>query len=174
MKALHFVATSETPRVAGALIGQVAATLGPFERFVGQAIRTARERQTRYRLPWQRVQERAQIRVDAIDTAVIVPQTEARAVLLGWTGDFPGTDTVAGFVMGRSQPVSLRAVARGEEGLHVASDPPLQDGDRVVWRNQQRVARVAKPAAPSSLCEDRKSTRLNSSHEFVSRMPSSA
>lgn len=155
MKALHFVATAENQGLAGALIGQANAALGPFSRFVTQAIKTAQQRQTRYRLPWQRVRERTQIRLEPVDSVVLVPRADEQAVLVGWTGEFPGSDAVPGFVMDRSQPVALRAVAPCDGGLRVTSDPPLQDGDRVVWRSQQLVARVSAPAAPSSLCDER-------------------
>ena len=44
-----------------------------------------------------------------------------------------------------------------------------------VWRPQPNfTSDISKGLAPGETIEDRKSTRLNSSHEFVSRMPSSA
>ena len=55
----------------------------------------------------------------------------------------------------------------------------LQENDAYtfVWgRDKQKVAKVCEryDAKPWPYDKDRKSTRLNSSHEFVSRMPSSA
>ena len=55
---------------------------------------------------------------------------------------------------------------------------PLGMKDTTFWPNEEQVSRLAKPYKPSAdktkLEEDRKSTRLNSSHERLSRMPSSA
>ena len=55
MKVLFFHAAASNPRVAAALAGQAAATLRPFNQFLGQAIHTAKDRQYRYALPWERV-----------------------------------------------------------------------------------------------------------------------
>ena len=46
------------------------------------------------------------------------------------------------------------------------------DGENYEWTDMY--AEFAKTAMEEGFPEDRKSTRLNSSHEFVSRMPSSA
>ena len=53
--------------------------------------------------------------------------------------------------------------------------PPAMDGtlDDTAWRHATRFA-AFKTLHPRPGQEDRKSTRLNSSHRTVSRMPSSA
>mgnify|MGYP003339330028 CR=1 FL=1 len=43
----------------------------------------------------------------------------------------------------------------------------LQGGGKLGWERQRKLGRLP-------VREDRKSTRLNSSHEWISRMPSSA
>ena len=46
--------------------------------------------------------------------------------------------------------------------------------NRSEYSVKQKAARLGLNKYSDELCVDRKSTRLNSSHEFVSRMPSSA
>ena len=62
-------------------------------------------------------------------------------------------------------PAQLLA-AEKLQSLHNALARP-GNGGHIGWRERLGLARRSEPA-------DRKSTRLNSSHEFVSRMPSSA
>ena len=56
-------------------------------------------------------------------------------------------------------------------GSYCAIDPCAGDGAALMEITKHT---GAQPAAIEIDAEDRKSTRLNSSHEFVSRMPSSA
>jgi hypothetical protein len=55
VKVLFFHATAGHPKVAPPLMSQAGNVLRPFNRFLGQAIHTAKQRQTRYQLPWERV-----------------------------------------------------------------------------------------------------------------------
>ena len=55
MKVLFFHATAGHPKVAPPLMSQAGNVLRPFNRFLGQAIHTAKQRQTRYQLPWESV-----------------------------------------------------------------------------------------------------------------------
>ena len=58
------------------------------------------------------------------------------------------------------------------------SVPQVRESDRVfstsLLEKGSRSDRVLKSAIATMYVEDRKSTRLNSSHEWISRMPSSA
>ena len=57
----------------------------------------------------------------------------------------------------------------GTVGARLASD--TTPDQVILWNQELQKVLVAPGAQPAA---DRKSTRLNSSHEFVSRMPSSA
>ncbi|HMV69040.1 MAG TPA: hypothetical protein PKA64_19485, partial [Myxococcota bacterium] len=61
MKVLFFHATATVahPKQIAGFQAQVHNTLRPFNRYLGQAIHTAKERQFRYQLPWERVLEQA-------------------------------------------------------------------------------------------------------------------
>ena len=58
--------------------------------------------------------------------------------------------------------------------LNTESFPTLQIGKRLLVPRDKLVEWIEQNTGGGHVGGDRKSTRLNSSHEFVSRMPSSA
>ena len=87
MKALFFHAVAGHPDVAPALATQARATLRPFQRFLGQAIHTAKQRQVRYQLPWERVQDQVTVRLEPQDTLLRVPRRPPDMLLAPWPAD---------------------------------------------------------------------------------------
>ena len=83
-------------------------------------------------------------------------------------------------VVARPEDLSRRFAAawRRQEGIDAAASPPFATSRaREVDRWRGIVHDVFEATAPADVREavlDRKSTRLNSSHEWISRMPSSA
>ena len=70
--------------------------------------------------------------------------------------------------LGRLQPQATDLDAIKERGWHDQRILVVSaDDDRLDWMERELVRQIGERL-------DRKSTRLNSSHEFVSRMPSSA
>ena len=91
----------------------------------------------------------------------------------------PPCDQVGGTSGESANDESLQGAAKGggssETGFDEAENKERNKTDRN--RKQEGALRKARPGSGSSnpsSKRDRKSTRLNSSHEFVSRMPSSA
>ena len=135
MKVLFFHATGAIPhpRVLGAFEAQARNTLRPFNRFLGQAIHTAKQRQFRYQLPWERVRNLISIRLDPADSLLRVPRRLPGVVLMGWPGDRAPDFSQHGFVVNRGVPVRIEAATRTAAGLEVRTDVPLLPTDRLMW-----------------------------------------
>lgn len=133
MKILHFFAAAGNPKVAPPLAGQAASTLRPFSRFLGQAIHTAKQRQTRYQLPWEKVRDLITLRLDPIDTLMRVPRRLPGTVLVDWpSGKAPDFDQ-QGFVVNRGVPFRVEEAIPGPAGLQVRTDVALHPNDSVIW-----------------------------------------
>ena len=133
MKVLFFDAVAGNPKVALPLMNQAAATLRPFNRFIGQAIHTAKQRQFRYQLPWERVRNLLSIRLEAIDTLLRVPRRQLGVVLTNWPMGKRPDLTQHGFVTNRGVPVRIESAHETGQGLLVRTEPPLRPTDRLVW-----------------------------------------
>ncbi len=133
MKVLFFHATAGHPNVAPPLMNQAGNVLRPFNRFLGQAIHTAKQRQTRYQLPWERVRNLLTIRLDPADSLLRVPRRLPGVVLANWpTGRAPDFVQM-GFVVNRGVAVRFEAATPTATGLLVRADVPLLATDRVLW-----------------------------------------
>ena len=130
MKVLFFNAAAGHPRVAAALMGQTSTTLRPFNQFLGQAIHTAKDRQFRYQLPWERVRNLVTVRLEPIDTLLRVPRRLPGTVLMNWPEKQDPDLTQHAFVVNRGVPVRVEAATRTEGGLLVRTEPPLRPADR--------------------------------------------
>ncbi len=135
MKVLFFHATSAIPhpRVLGAFEAQARNTLRPFNRYLGQAIHTAKQRQYRYQLPWERVRNLLSIRLDPADSLLRVPRRPPGVILADWPADKAPDFSQHGFVVNRGVPVRVEAAARTKRGLEVRTDVPLLPADRLLW-----------------------------------------
>lgn len=135
MKVLFFHATSTVahPKVLPAFEGQVRDTLRPFNRYLGQAIHTAKERQFRYQLPWERVRSLLAIRLDPQESRLRILRRRAGTILTCWPADREPELQQLAFVVNRGQPVRVVACSRVEAGLLVYTDPPLMPADALLW-----------------------------------------
>ncbi|MBM4368744.1 MAG: AAA family ATPase, partial [Deltaproteobacteria bacterium] len=133
MKVLFFHATAGDPKHVPPLMKQAGNVLRPFNRFLGQAIHTAKQRQTRYQLPWEKVRNLLSIQLEPVDSLLRVPRRPPRAVLADWPADKAHDFGQMGFVMNRSVPVWFEAATPTTKGLLVRADAALLPSDRVVW-----------------------------------------
>ncbi len=106
MKALFFHATAGNPKLAPSLMSQAGNVLGPFNRFLRQAIHTAKARQTRYQLPWRRVRNMRSFGLEAVDSLLRVPRRQPGLVLLGWPPDKAPDLKQPGFVPAHKHPIA--------------------------------------------------------------------
>jgi len=155
VKALHFHAVAGHPKVAPPLMSQTSATLGVFDRLLAQTIASAKQRQVRYKLPWAPVRERATFRLEPVDGRYRVPRREPAALLIDWRDGDPCDLEQTGFVVNRGVPVRLEAATPTAHGLRVRSEPPLRDGDELMWcQRRSTVAREDAPPAPRAVADD--------------------
>ena len=133
MKVLFFHAAASNPRVAAALAGQAAATLRPFNQFLGQAIHTAKDRQYRYALPWERVRNLLTFRLEPLDTVLRIPRRPPGIVVTNWPEGKEPEFTKRGFVENRDMLVHVKSATTTPRGLLLSTDIPLRMGDELRW-----------------------------------------
>lgn len=156
MKPLHFHAVAGHPKVAPPLMSQAAATLSVFDRFLSQTIKSAKQRQVRYQLPWAPVREQTTFRLDPVDTRYRVPRREPAAVLTSWSADTRYDLDQVGFVVNRGVVVQIEAATPTAHGLRVRSEPPLRDGDELTWcQRTSTVALEGAPQPPRAVADER-------------------
>lgn len=156
MKVLHFHATAGHPNVAPALESQVRNTLRPFHRFLKQAIHTAKQRQTRYQLPWERVRNLQSLRLEPMDTILRVPRSQPGFLLVDWPADKRPDLAQPGFIPSRGLPVRFEAAEPTSAGLRVKTEPALDPSADVIWCNvTSQVAKEASATAPSQVLDVR-------------------
>jgi hypothetical protein len=154
VKVLFFHAVAGNPKVAPPLMNQAGNVLRPFNRFLGQAIHTARLRQTRYQLPWERVGNLLSIRLDPADSLLRVPRRRPGVVLADWPADKSPDLAQLGFVPTRGVAVRFEAATHTKDGLLVRADPPLLPSDRVLWcMVESSVKQEAAPPPPGQVTD---------------------
>lgn len=154
MKVLFFHATAGHPNVTLPLMNQAGNVLRPFNRFLGQAIHTAKQRQTRYPLPWERVRNLLSIRLEPTDSLLRVPRRLPGVVLADWPAGKAHDFGQMGFVMNRGVPVRFEAATPTARGLLVRADVSLLPPDRVFWCGvESAVQPEAAPPAPSEVTD---------------------
>jgi hypothetical protein len=154
VKVLFFHATAGHPKVAPPLMSQAWNVLRPFNRFLGQAIHTAKQRQTRYQLPWERVRNMLSIRLEPADSLLRVPRRLPGVLLADWPADKSPDLTQTGFVPTRGVAVRFEAATKTKDGLLVRADPPVLPSDRVLWcMVESGVKQEAAPPPPTQVTD---------------------
>jgi AAA domain len=148
MKVLFFHAIAGRPQVAPAVMTQAGNVLRPFHRFLTQAIYTAKQRQIRYQLPWERVRNLLSIRLEPADSLLRIPRRFPGVVLAGWPADKPHDLGQIGFVVNRSVPVRFDAATPTAKGLLVHADVTLLPGDRVIWCSVESTVQQEASSVP--------------------------
>lgn len=133
MRVLFFHATAGHSKVGKPLMNQAGNVLRPFNRFIGQAIHTAKQRQTRYQLPWERVQNLLSIQLEPTDSLLRVPRRLPGVVLADWPAGKAHDFGQMGFVKNRGVPVRFEAATPTADGLLVRADVSLLPSDQVFW-----------------------------------------
>jgi hypothetical protein len=156
VKALFFHATSGVahPKVLGAFEAQTRNTLRPFNQFLGQAIHTAKERQFRYQLPWERVRNLLSIRLTPIDSLLRIPRRSPGLVITNWPAGKEPDFAHYAFVTNRGVPVRIEAATQTGQGLLVRANPPILPGDRLLWCSVDcQITPEAAPPPPQKISD---------------------
>ena len=143
-----------------ALMNQARVILHPFSRFLQQAINTAKQRQIRYKLPWEKVREQYTIRVETIDSVLRVPRREPPVVLTDWPDGKQPDLSQPGFVPARGDIVRFHSAIPSINGLLVRTEPALRPTDRVLWCTIDSAIRVEPAPAPPCSVTDGKGNIL--------------
>ena len=153
MKALFFYAAVPHPKVLGAVEAQTRNTMRPFQRFIAQAIHTAKDRQFRYQLPWERVRDLRTLSLMPLDTIIRIPKRERGHVITNWPNGQPPDTSQHGFVTNRGVPVRILEAQQIEHGLRVRIDSPIRSEDKLLWCSVAcDLVAEAEPPPPQTLC----------------------
>jgi AAA domain-containing protein len=160
VRALFFYAAAARPGDAQAILHQTDKTLRPFNRFLRQAIHTAKQRQFRYQLPWERVGGLQEIDLRPVDRRVFVPRRRPAWVIANWPQHLEPDPAQGMMVVNRSLTVNVVEYLHVARGLRFRSDEALYDDDQVWWCGRQ-CAIVPEPTPPApSVVEDGTGARL--------------
>jgi AAA domain-containing protein len=133
MRSLYFYAAARSPKVMQSFIDQVNKNLQPFDRFLAQSIDTARQRQTRYKLPWEKIYDPLNLDLKPVDGRVLVPRRAAAWLITDWP---PGAEpdlTSPFMVANRGLQLTVQDYRWDAAGLRLVLDEDLQDGDATWW-----------------------------------------
>jgi DNA polymerase III delta prime subunit len=133
VKVLFFRAAAEHPGAAPALQAQTHSSLRPFDQFLRQAARTAKQRQFRYKLPWKRVRDQRVLELDARDTRLVIPRRAPGWVITNWP---PGKVPEMGrplLVISRDASIRVESCDPGPNGPVIRTVEPLRSDDEVIW-----------------------------------------
>lgn len=147
MKVLFFHATAGNPRAAPPLMGQAATTLRPFNQFLRQAIHTARDRQFRYALPWERVRNVVTYRLEPMDSLLRIPRRAPGMVITNWPESKSPDTSKRVFVENREILATVLSAIPAERGLVLHTEPPLLADDQIRWCGVE-CALIAETGAP--------------------------
>jgi hypothetical protein len=134
MKVLFFHATSRrAPEGAPAFDGSGEGHPSPLQPLPRQAIHTAKQRQFRYQLPWERVRNLLALRLDPQDSRLRVPRRRPGTIITNWPADRDPDLQQFAFVVNRGVPVRVEPATRVPTGLLVRAEPPLAPADSLLW-----------------------------------------
>lgn len=154
MRALFFRAVAEHPSIEQALMNQAKAALDPFDRYLRQAIHTARQRQFRYKLPWRRVEDIREFALEPLDTRLRVRQEAPAWLLPDWPADREPDPSKALFLQNRGETRRVIFWERHPEGLVIRADGDLFDDEEIVWCKATSALTRAPEAPPPSKVEE--------------------
>jgi hypothetical protein len=152
VKILFFNAAADPHDRVSTLAKNVEHTLRPFDRYLHQAIQTAKQRQFRYQLPWRKVRDIQTFKLTPIDTVLLIPRKRPGLLLKNWPMGKPWDLCRKGFVSNRDENVVFTQAVLNESGLRVESDDPLKPADQVIWCDVTcEVAYESEPFKPREI-----------------------
>jgi hypothetical protein len=156
VKELFFHATSAigSPVVLRAFEAQSRNTLRPFNRYLAQSIHTAKQRQTRYQLPWEKVRNLIQIKLEPADSLLRFPRRTPGMLMTDWPAGKSYDLTQSGFVTNRAKLVKILEATSSPDGLLIRTDVPLRTDDRIMWcGTESGLRQETEPTAPKSITD---------------------
>jgi hypothetical protein len=153
VRGLWFHGVAAHPGVAAALLRRAEHALRPFQRYLEQAIQTARQRQTRHVVRWEPVRVQHRLRLTPLDTRIAVPRPEPGWLVRGWPGDRRPDPTKPLMVVSRDATIRIEACEPTPAGeLRIRTEDPLYEDDQVFWCGRPcQLVRETSPAPPAEL-----------------------
>ena len=155
MKELFFNAVAGHRKVAPALMSQTSNTLRPFDEYLRQAISVARERQSRYKLRWERVKDQRTLNLQALDTWITVPKPPLVWLLTDWPANkSPPIEQPLVVVNRPGETFDVLSCERIDRGLRLQVAGELQESDIVFWDSEPcQLQAEAANVSPSALTD---------------------
>lgn len=133
MRLLFFHSVFLNAGAATAVMHQAYNTLRPFNRFLQQAINTAKQRQTRYNLAWTRVRNLDELVLTPLDTRVRIPRVSPAWIVVNWPlGQVPDPSKPLMNIT-RSETVHADAVENTNAGLRLQTRAHFEATDQIFW-----------------------------------------
>ena len=133
MKVLHFYAAAAHPSMTLPLMGQSHQLLWPFQRYLQQAIHTAKQRQVRYQLPWERVRNVSVLALTPKDTCLRIARPAPGWLFTDWPTERAYDLAQPIMIVNRGVTVGVSSVTPTSRGLRVETAEPLRADDVVFW-----------------------------------------
>ena len=147
MKPLYFTAGAHS-RVAPALATQVHENLRPYAAYLKSALVAAEKRESRSACRWEPAPREHRLRLEPMDSLLIMEAEGFGYRLDGWSGDAPDMPL---FVGDEYRPMKPRRIERAAGGLLLVLDEEIDPSDRVFWEGNPRTLIPAKPSWPAKL-----------------------
>lgn len=169
MTPLYFAA-GERPNVAEALRIQVRNSLYPYTDYLGSAIESARTRESQSVCRWERVPREYRLRLDPLDTLLVVEADGHRYAIEGGPNEPP--DDMPLFVGDEYRPIRPRRVERIDGRMFVVLEREIDEGELFFWGGEEceLTAEAAWPREPVARHRNGEIARITRRREEEARL----
>lgn len=169
MTPLYFTA-GERPKVAEALRFQVGNSLYPYAAYLRSAIESAMIRESRSACRWESVPREYPLRLDSLDTLLVVEADGHRYAVEGGPNEPPGDMPL--FVGDEYRPMRPRRVERIDGRMFVVLESEIDEGERFFWSGEKCVltAEAAWPRKPVARRRNGEIARITRRREEETRL----
>lgn len=153
MRGLHFAATAAHAKIADALTHQVTQTLRPFQQYLRQAVLTAKSRQIRNKLPWERVPALHTLELVPLDSLLYMRRPAAAWIIEGWPAERRADVSQPLMVVNRGAVVRVLSVQQREDGLHLRLEAPVAATDQIFFCGHPCKVTERPVSKPTEICD---------------------
>lgn len=153
MRGLHFAATAAHFKIADPLTHQVTQTLWPFQKYLKQAIQTAKNRQHRYKLPWERVKALHALELSPLDSVLLLRRPPTTWVIEDWPTERKPDLAQPLMVVNRGVVIAVLSASQHSDGLHVHLDSKVADSDDIYFCGQRCKLRELPVRMPTAIID---------------------
>ena len=147
MKPLYFTAGAH-PKIAPALATQVHESLRPHAAYLKSALAAALKRESRSACRWEPAPREHRLRLEPMDSLLIMETDGFGYRLDGWQGDAPDMPL---FVGDDYRPMKPRRIERAAGGLLLVLDEEIEPSDGIFLKGVPYTPTPARPSWPAKL-----------------------